>query len=367
MNQKEKYIDKLREAKKGEYVMLGDYTSMKKKTLFKHLFCGYEWCTSPDNMLRSKKGCPQCSGNARTSTSKFVEDVLQAVGDEYVVKGEYVNARTPIAVNHIKCGSTFYPTPFSFLSTGTRCANCYGKVARTLQEAKLEIAGLTNSEYLVMDVPISEGKVSVTHSICGYDWEVSINNFINKGSRCPRCAGNERLSDSSAKKKLFDKYGGDYIMLESYGGYLKLHKCRHVKCGHEWDITFGNLITGRECPACFQTSKGERLVSSLLTAQEVTFISQHIFPDCHYKRGLRFDFYLPSIQTVIEYDGEQHYRPVNFGGRLESVSIKEYNLTKIRDNIKNEYCESKGIHLVRIPYTATEKEIKEIIATLSRK
>jgi hypothetical protein len=48
---------------------------------------------------------------------------------------------------------------------------------------------------------------------------------------------------------------------------------------------------------------------------------------------------------IIEYDGIQHYEPVElFGG------IDEFEKTKIKDKIKNEYCLKNNILLYRISY-----------------
>ena len=75
------------------------------------------------------------------------------------------------------------------------------------------------------------------------------------------------------------------------------------------------------------------------------------FDDCFYKKKLLFDFYLFDYNTCIEYDGEFHYKDLGFND-LESQ--------KIKDNIKNEYCSKKNIHLLRIPYFNREM-IKDII------
>ena len=47
----------------------------------------------------------------------------------------------------------------------------------------------------------------------------------------------------------------------------------------------------------------------------------------------RFDFYLPNINTCIEYDGEQHFLPVEYFGGEDA-----FNRQVTYDNIKNEWC-----------------------------
>ena len=65
-------------------------------------------------------------------------------------------------------------------------------------------------------------------------------------------------------------------------------------------------------------------------------------------------FYLLDSNICIEYDGIQHFEPVNdFGGEIE------FNNIQIRDNIKNEYCKNNNINLIRIRYDENiEEKIK---------
>ena len=53
---------------------------------------------------------------------------------------------------------------------------------------------------------------------------------------------------------------------------------------------------------------------------------------------------------AIEFQGEQHYFPIDFSGKGKDNAIKEYNLLQKRDNIKKEYCLNNNIKLVCIPY-----------------
>jgi protein-arginine kinase activator protein McsA len=55
---------------------------------------------------------------------------------------------------------------------------------------------------------------------------------------------------------------------------------------------------------------------------------------------LPFDFYLPNLNTCIEYDGEQHYKPIStFGGEeglrkqqlRDKIKELENNTSKVKD------------------------------------
>ena len=56
-----------------------------------------------------------------------------------------------------------------------------------------------------------------------------------------------------------------------------------------------------------------------------------------------FDFYIPNYKTAIEYDGLQHYKPIDYFGGIDS-----YFDTFHRDKIKDDYCKTHNINLIRI-------------------
>lgn len=100
------------------------------------------------------------------------------------------------------------------------------------------------------------------------------------------------------------------------------------------------------------SSKGERHVLDYLREQGLTFDREKEFPGLSDVRPLRFDFYLPEVGLLVEVDGSQHYQ-----GSIFHHTREEW-LKQIRhDNMKNGYCQEKGIHLLRIPCTCTRPEV----------
>ena len=74
-------------------------------------------------------------------------------------------------------------------------------------------------------------------------------------------------------------------------------------------------------------------------------------------KKLQFDFYLPKYNLLIEYDGIQHFQPVEYYGGESG-----YKMNKLRDEIKNDYCMKNEINFLRIPYTYnTVEEIEKYI------
>ena len=76
-------------------------------------------------------------------------------------------------------------------------------------------------------------------------------------------------------------------------------------------------------------------------------------------RKLRFDFYIPSQNVLIEYDGEQHYRPVTFGGMSREKSLEVHKKIKSRDHRKNVWALDKGYRLIRIRF---DEDISTVLA-----
>jgi hypothetical protein len=62
-------------------------------------------------------------------------------------------------------------------------------------------------------------------------------------------------------------------------------------------------------------------------------------------------------KSCIEYDGRQHFEPIDFFGGNDGLKYIQIN-----DAIKNKYCEDNGIKLIRIRYDENAYEIlKEIL------
>ena len=130
-------------------------------------------------------------------------------------------------------------------------------------------------------------------------------------------------------------------------------------CSHQWKATPNNLLHGTGCPNC-AGSKGEKQINRLLTELSLPFKAQYKFPDCINERPLPFDFAVlgSSSQSpilLIEFDGEQHFRAVDYFGGQPTLKRTQQN-----DRIKNAYCEKHSIPLLRIPYTEQDN-IEQLI------
>lgn len=118
------------------------------------------------------------------------------------------------------------------------------------------------------------------------------------------------------------------------------------ECGNIVLLTKQEIITHGCSRACL-TSRGEICVADLFNELGIQYQVQKKFKDF----DLRFDFYLPDYNMVIECDGAQHFRALN----SEWNSKTKLQETRNRDKRKAEYCKKHGIILLQIPFWDTKK------------
>ncbi|MNG10898.1 hypothetical protein D3C84_943960 [compost metagenome] len=130
----------------------------------------------------------------------------------------------------------------------------------------------------------------------------------------------------------------------------------------------GFINRNSRCPYCSKgTSNGEKEILNYFKESDTRFNIQYKFDDCKNIFSLPFDFALfdekDIIKFLIEFDGKQHFEPVDFGGRGQDWAEKQFIKTQHNDKIKNQYCKDNNIKLYRIPYWKFD-EIEEILHKL---
>jgi thioredoxin reductase len=141
-------------------------------------------------------------------------------------------------------------------------------------------------------------------------------------------------------------------------------KVKHNPCGHEFKIR-ARFIQEKylPCAAC-KTNSNEKLIAEFLKDKNIDFKTQYTFNELRGKKKqfLRFDFAVfknNKIKFLLEYDGIQHFKAIDFFGGQEAL---EEN--KTRDKKKNYFCKTNNIKLIRIPYF--EKDLTNFLNKLIR-
>ena len=177
------------------------------------------------------------------------------------------------------------------------------------------------------------------------------------------CLQRDATSESNTKDwtGVISQYGVEFLHQDSMNDKSQwLWKCKCGICGNHFVALPAKINNGHitSCGCALQSS-GERYILSVLNELNVDFIEQYSFSDCKYKQALRFDFaifYNDKLLYLIEYDGKQHFEPIDWFGGIEA-----FKKTQLRDCIKNAYCQDHGIALLRFPYTLSDDEIKQKI------
>ena len=115
-------------------------------------------------------------------------------------------------------------------------------------------------------------------------------------------------------------------------------------------LTFALIERKTCCDKTRVTHKEEQVCKLLEEKWGFNITRQKTFDNCTDKRALPFDIYLNDFEIIIEYQGEQHYRPIAYSRQTIEEASKKYEYTKRHDNIKKEYCKNNNIPLIEIPY-----------------
>lgn len=185
------------------------------------------------------------------------------------------------------------------------------------------------------------------------------------GRGCPFCSGNARLTT----KQFVDRCKEVHLTTYDYSrvNYKSGHSKVAIICpkhGEFWQIPKDHL-KGIGCSKC-KTSRGESKIIKFLDRIGISYKHQHWFSDCRSNIGkqqvLRFDFYIPSKNILIEFDGKQHFEVGRMGSHTQTENDLKY--IKRHDQIKTNYARRKGIKLLRIKYTQLSKIDEILVKTL---
>lgn len=402
----QKFIEKSKEIH-GDYYdySLVEYISFNKKV---KIICPLhgEFQQTPLGHFQ-KKGCKLCGLEKVKSTKEiFIQKSKEIHGEEFDYSlVEYINSYTKVKIICSKHGF-FEQTPHGHLH-GQKCRECKLDKERLNTSEFIDKAKKKHNNFY--DYSLVEYKSAVenvkiicpTHGI----FEQRASNHLS-GNGCKKCGIEEKKRKSyiqDCKNKFGNKY--DYSLIKNYEncnikvdiiciehGIFQQTLRQHLKrtgcpyCAgkkmntdlfiyksneihnniYDYSLTeykrasdkvkitckehgvFEQMayvhLQGSGCPIC-KNSKGEAKITNILTKNNITYKPEYTFDDCKFKIKLPFDFYINEYNLCIEYNGRQHYESIDYFGGEEDFEIR-----KIRDNIKKEYCINKNINLEIISY-----------------
>ena len=268
--------------------ILTNYEKSNIKVLCRCKVCGFEWWSTPDNLIQ-RKGCKQCHFNnmkvlRKKSHEKFVEELYE-INEDIKVIGKYTGSQNKVDCECLIHNKEFSMTPAHLLSGKTGCKNCI--------DIKFHLGGLKSHGQFIKELCVINDSIEV---------------------------------------------------LGRYDGAKSRIEVRCLKCGHIWAPFADSLLHGYGCPCC-KRSKGEEKIEKYLIDNNIRFESQKKFSDLRNALPLSYDFYLPEYNVLIEYQGQFHD-----GTTSMVLRDKYFDRQQKNDALKRNYAKYNGYNLLEIWY-----------------
>jgi len=272
---------------------------------------------------------------------------------------EYISAITPVEII-CPIHGIFLQNP-QYHSRGSGCPKCGDILIKNKKRInKSAIFPIKSSEihknkYDYSDVEYVSAKkpVQISCPIHGSFFQTPDNHLSGKG--CPKCGVDKNSNKSRKSLEEFVKSAHNIHKNKyDYSDVIYINDITKVRISCPKHGIFiqkpSHHLRGVGCPTC-QESKGESIISNYLTSIDLKFERQKKFKECRYKYELPFDFWIESKNLLIEFDGIQHFNPIDYFGGQE-----KFEYLQLCDGIKSKFCSDNNINLLRITY----RDIKEI-------
>ena len=312
------------------------------------------------------KSCPDCARKA-AGLKRRIDVIGKTYGLLTVDSVEYGvtttgNKKRTFCNCTCVCGNTVRTTLDQLRSPGLHSCGCGRKISA--DRLSREVIG----EKFYRLTVIKEYKECTPREVlceceCGNKIRIKKTEVMSGHTKSCGCLHKEVTSETNSKDWTgqISEFGVEFICRDyknDHGTWM--WKCRCPCCGNIFTALPAQVTSGNTSSCgCRTKSKGEHLIESILKDNNIVYIPQYTISDCKYKNVLRFDFGIfTDYETLklIEYDGKQHFYPIDFFGGKE-----EFERNKIRDAVKTDYCQKHNIELLRIPYTCNTEEIRKMI------
>lgn len=189
---------------------------------------------------------------------------------------------------------------------------------------------------------------------CGNIISVRSNNLKNGNTNSCGCFRKETASNLKSFDLINQRFGLLTVLKRDFSrtGKNAYWICQ-CDCGKIISVDGSNLKRGRSISCgCYKKSKGEEKIENILNELNIQYETQKQFPNLFSINNgkLRFDFYLPLYNIVLEYQGKQHYTNIEYWGGEKGLQDRQTN-----DNIKRQWCKENNIKLIEIPYWDFDK------------
>ena len=152
---------------------------------------GYEWSSKVNNLVSGGQGCPQCSGKRRWTAEERISHINELPNILFVswiagYMNQYSKANVRCSVDNFAWSATVN----DLVNGGYGCPQCSGVRRWTADERIEQINSLDNITFTMWSGECNNrySKAVVRCGICWLEWSSSVDNLVNHGRGCPKCA-----------------------------------------------------------------------------------------------------------------------------------------------------------------------------------
>jgi len=287
----------------------------------------------------------------------FHKRLTELFGDRFIIKSEYKGMLKPINLYCSDCENIFTTLPKYVVRTKNPCSYCNNHQEPYTKEEWINICKQIHKNKYDYSETVYNGCKEMVTIKCpkhGYFTQLADNHLCGHG--CKKCANEEKR-----KKALKIPNIPGYKILEYNGArYLSKILCEKHNIVF-YQRTYG-LKKGAACEECSKTRYiGEETIKSIFKKNNINYNLHYPIKNVKFKHTLNYDFYLPDYNLLIEYNGIQHYKKVNWDGKLtEEQLTKALKEQRHKDWLKRKGARENNIDLLIIPYTELNN-IEEIL------
>jgi len=347
----EQFVQELAEKSPHISVQSG-YVNARTKIMANDSRCECDsWLVDPDKLLQGQ-GCGNCRAARLMSHDDFVKK-LAAVSPEVTVLGKYAGNKTKILITGNNCECDSWETTPQVLLRGVSCRLCPKVANNRLSHVEFERRlKIKNQSIEVIGEYVGRNtKILVNDRRCGCKsfkgWPFDLLGGAGCPSKACRVVRINRSKRSKFGKMFHEMMQSSYPHMEVVTDYQSartpvVFNCKSCDCSPFERLPMTISDRGFECPRC-NCSNGEQAIRRYLISRSILFEAEKTFDTCRNKHPLRFDFYVESHNVLIEANGEQHYRSVDFFG-----GQKAFELTQKRDAIKESWAHQNNYKFLKI-------------------
>lgn len=193
----------------------------------------------------------------KTKTNEMFLHEIEGKNNKINIIGNYINAKTKVAVECKKCGHKWEALPSNLLK-GHGCGKCRNtkikeKNTKTQEEFIKELVVISPNIIVLGKYINARTKIKCECKVCGKIWS-PIPDSLVRGHGCPRCSAKDagdkmRKSHDEFVKELY-QINSDVEIIGRYYNAKQNILCKCKIHNVTWETQPAHLLNGTGCPKC---------------------------------------------------------------------------------------------------------------------